>query len=223
MPLKLSSNGILQSLHSDSTYGALQERDTQLLDLFSQEGIDFELLWVPARAQKGSKTDKKAAVWATIYGLRELASGLRDLFHDLDLYLQDPIHSLRDVTYFNPQRFFNDPEIRTSNFQVTSLNQEQISTVKDEDLVVTDVLNGITAESILHETPGSLYLLTELLRSGDRITSVRTKQKLIEPSHQKQGLTFMIRRESGWRLYEKCQDVWSQANDNLGCLTYVCP
>ncbi|KAH6871239.1 SNF2 family N-terminal domain-containing protein [Thelonectria olida] len=158
------------SLHFDSTWGTLETRDTQLLDLFSREGIEFELLWMPARPQKGTEVEKKAA---------------------------NPMHALRDVAYFNPQRFFNEPAIRTSDLQATPSNREQISTVKDEDLVVTDVLDSLTAESTLPETPGSLYLLTELM------------------SHQKQGLTFMIRRESGWRLHDNGQDVWSQSNDNL--------
>ncbi|RYP58607.1 hypothetical protein DL770_010394 [Monosporascus sp. CRB-9-2] len=154
-----------------------------------------------ARLQKGTDAEKKAAVWATLYGPRDLALDLRDLFQELELYLQDPLHALRDVAYFNPQRFFNKPAIRTTDFQVTPSNREQISTVKDEDFVAKDVLDSLIAESTLHETQGSPYILTEL------------------KSHQKQGLTFMIRRESGWRLHDKGQDVWSQANDNLGRIT----
>lgn len=163
-PLRLGSNGTLHSLQSDSTYGALEARDTQLLDLFSREGIEFELLWMPKQQQKGSKSERKAMVWATIYGPRNLIPDLRELLQDLELYLQDPIHALRDVVYFNPQRFINERDIRTSHFQATSSNREQISTVKDEDLVVTDVLESLTTESILPETPGSPYLLTELMR-----------------------------------------------------------
>ncbi|RYP75579.1 hypothetical protein DL771_002279 [Monosporascus sp. 5C6A] len=168
------------------------------LDLFSREGVEFELLWMTARLQKGTDAENKAAVWATLYGPRDLAPDLRDLFQELELYLQDPIHALRDVAYFNPQRFFNKPAIRTTDFQVTPSNREQISTVKDEDLVATDVLDSLITGFTLHETQGPPYILTEL------------------KSHQKQGLTFMIRRESGWRLQDKGQDVWSQANDNLG-------
>ena len=40
--------------------------------------------------------------------------------------------------------------------------------------------------------------------------------KLMGTSHQKQGLTFMIRREAGWRLHCQEQDVWSYAIDEHG-------
>jgi hypothetical protein len=164
MPLRLGSNGILQSMELDSTYGALENRDNQLLDLFSREGIEFELLWMPKQPQKGTEGERKATVWVTINGPRNLAPDLRELLQDIELYLQDPIHALREVVCFNPQRFVNERDIRTSNIHATSSNRRHISTVKDEDLVVTDVLDSLTTEYTLPETPGSPCLLTELMR-----------------------------------------------------------
>lgn len=148
-------------------YGVLENRDAQLLELFSREGIDFELFWMQTLIQEVAEAGKGAAVWATLYGPPDLGPELHGLFQHLDLYLQDPIHALRDVTYFNPQRFFNEPDKRTSHFGATALIHEHITTAKQEDLVIADVLDSVTANCNLPETPESPYLLTELMRSED--------------------------------------------------------
>lgn len=53
--------------------------------------------------------------------------------------------------------------------------------------------------------------------------SATMRYALTSIRHQKQGLTFMIRREMGWNLLEKDQDVWSQTevNNGLGRIGYV--
>lgn len=43
--------------------------------------------------------------------------------------------------------------------------------------------------------------------------------KSTEISHQKQGLTFMLERERGWRLHEPNGDMWSQHVDEFGRTT----
>ncbi|KAF5982360.1 global transactivator [Fusarium bulbicola] len=201
--LRLGRDGTLQSLHLDHTYGALDTWNADLLDLFHREGIEYELLWMSEQLGTGAGTNDNPVVWATLYGPGDLASDLRDLFENLDLYLQDPVYALRDVMYFNPQRFSNEPHIRTSHFWTNPSIGEPVLTIKDETFVVRDVLDSITTGSTLYETPGSQYLLTELM------------------SHQKQGLTFMIRRESGWSLHGNGQDVWSQIYDYHGRTTYI--
>ncbi|RFN46905.1 DNA repair protein rad5 [Fusarium flagelliforme] len=201
LPLNLGVKGTLQSLSLGTTYGTLEARDTKLLELFSRHGIEFELLGMSSQLQKGK--EKKTTVWATLYGPRDLAPDLCDLFHDLELYLQDPTLALRDIPYFNPQRFINKPGIRTVDFQDIRSSSEQISSVRDENLVITDVLDKLSSEHTLPETPGSSYLLTELM------------------SHQKQGLSFMIRRELGWRLNDHGQDVWSKSIDYVGRVIYT--
>jgi hypothetical protein len=203
-------------LHFDSIYGVLETHDAQLLELFGREGIDFELVWMQKQSQGGTEAENRAVVWATLYGPRDLAPDLYDLFQSLELYLQDPIYALRDVAYFNPQRFFNEPDKRTSHFKVAPSNHEQITTTKHENLLVPDILDGITADCDLPETPASPHLLTKLMRSEVRTMFINRNQKLTAHSHQMKGLTFMIRRESDWRLHENGCDVWSQSKDSFG-------
>ncbi|KAH7002371.1 hypothetical protein EDB80DRAFT_867377 [Ilyonectria destructans] len=203
-PLRLGNNGTLYPSHFDPTrdqiYGTLEPRDIQLLELFSREEIEFELMWMACTID-----GKKAEVWVTLYGPQDIAADLSDLFQTLGLYLQDPVHALRDAPYFNPQRFFNRPDIRTTDFQAVTLTHPQISTAKDEDIVATDVLNSFISLDTLDETHASSHVLTELKR------------------HQKQGLTFMIQPELGWRLHDKDQDVWSQeeVNNGLARIAYI--
>jgi hypothetical protein len=100
----------------------------------------------------------------TLYGPRDIASDLGETLQKLELYLQDPIHSLRDAAYFNPQRFFQDSNARTTCFQIGPQEPELHTQFDDEKVVVTDVLESLTTESKLHETWGSEYLKTELKR-----------------------------------------------------------
>ncbi|KAJ3531523.1 hypothetical protein NM208_g8842 [Fusarium decemcellulare] len=201
--LRLESDGKLHAMHSEVSCGTLGARDTQLLNLLSREGIESELLWMPGQPSGGNYAEGRTGVWATLYGPRDLASDLCDMFQKLGLYLQDPMYARRDAAYFNPQRFFNDPDARTYDFRVASSQPEPNVTFKDEQVAIADVLDKLVAESDVHETRGSSYLKTDL------------------KSHQMQGLTFMIHREMGWRLHHKDQDMWSQVSDEFGHVMYI--
>jgi SWI/SNF-related matrix-associated actin-dependent regulator of chromatin subfamily A3 len=42
----------------------------------------------------------------------------------------------------------------------------------------------------------------------------------IKPRHQKQALTFMLRRENGWELENGTRDIWCRQRDSLGRFRY---
>lgn len=162
--LRLGTHGQLHILHSGLNQGILAPRDLELLQLFDREGIEYDLLWMPEQGWESDRAERQAAVWATLYGPREIAQDLQDTFQNLDLYLQDPIHAQRDTVYFNPQRLFNEPESRTTDFKLSVATYGKVGTVHDEEVLATDLLENIRTGSSLHETPGSPCLITELKR-----------------------------------------------------------
>ncbi|KAF5986954.1 DNA repair protein rad5 [Fusarium bulbicola] len=163
-PLRLGSNGTILLVNTELVCGVLGTQETELLALFTNEGIDFELLWMPEHSQNAGAVGNTVAIWATLYGPRDISSDLGETLQELELFLQDPIYALRDTPYFNPQRFFKDPDARTTSFADGNRQLELHTEFSDEKVVVTDVLDSLTVQSILHETPGSRYLKTDLQR-----------------------------------------------------------
>ncbi|KAK2752962.1 hypothetical protein CKAH01_06203 [Colletotrichum kahawae] len=195
IPLQLEDNCRLICREDPQFHGTLGPCDAELLDSFRSEGIIYELFGVPVGRHQTEQGD--IPIWATVYGPRNLAQNFGQILSEADYYFQDPVLSLTDAEYFNPQRFFNTPDARTTDFSVSCLGNSQLTTEMDETHFATDVLKGLVSENDLLGTNGSPFLLTEL------------------KSHQKQGLTFMLGRERGWRLHENGRDVWSWSLDEM--------
>lgn len=142
-----------------TTCGRLAQRDIQLLSLFKNEGIEFDLLWIPAsRAAHG----QLGALWITIYGSKELASDLGDELQECEVYLQDPIYAERNTVYWNPQKFHNIEGLRTLSLKP---EHNMDSPGPDADhFEAVDVLKNFTSEDNLPETEGPLSLRTQLKR-----------------------------------------------------------
>ncbi|KAF9769105.1 hypothetical protein IL306_013519 [Fusarium sp. DS 682] len=125
--------------------------------------IDFELRWMPELPPRGV-AEGRIPIWTTIYGPRDLASDLRDTLQSLDLFLQDPIYALKDVPYFNPQRFCNDPNARTTDLKIQHPPPAPGPAYQDEPVVAANMLDSLTVETHLQETAGSTHLKTDLKR-----------------------------------------------------------
>ncbi|KAI1421262.1 hypothetical protein F5Y12DRAFT_790125 [Xylaria sp. FL1777] len=173
-------------------------RYSQLLELFEREEMQVEIdLGQSTLGSSSSKHQISARV--TLYGSLDLGHGLMELLQSHELYLQDPVGALKDATYWNPQRFCNNPTARTSDWWMQPKTLEII----EESIRPMDILSGFTTERHLAETEGSRFLLT-----------------LLKP-HQKQALTFLINRELGWAFHDSQGDVWSIQRDSVGQIKYV--
>lgn len=137
--------------------GSLTKLDINLLELFKKEGIDSDLLWIPASKATADQLD---TLWLTIYGARELASDLGDTLQEAEVYLQDPIHADRNTIYWNPQKFQNTEGLFTSIFKYN----EGDSCPEVDSFKTIDVLKDFTSQDDLPETEGSPSLRTYLKR-----------------------------------------------------------
>ncbi|KAI0537718.1 hypothetical protein GGR58DRAFT_527015 [Xylaria digitata] len=195
--IRRSNDGSLFSIASDTPLASLRKRDNELLELFRTENVDVELS-VEVKHRPKTQSIKQQAT-AILYGDRNLTSDIKETLGLLELFLQDPIDAARDVTYLNPQKLFNCPRARTS---LLWASQE----ITKSKVTPVDILSEFTSPDSIGETEGSQYLLTPL------------------QSHQKQALTFMVRREQGWKLSEDATDVWSfyrDINENLKYLNTI--
>jgi len=63
--------------------------------------------------------------------------------------------------------------------------------------------------------------LFSLLRTEDPLLETETPLALPTRLHQKQALTFMLRREQGWAFKDTGKDVWTKKEVNWGPPVYV--
>ncbi|KDN69905.1 putative WD domain-containing protein [Colletotrichum sublineola] len=115
----------------------------------------------------------------------------------LKLYLQDPVGCDRNVRYCNPQRL---PPLDSTIYPYTQdLEQKRQSFVKSEDL----------------EPPPELL---ELLDSQEDLPEALQPPAIATPlkRHQKQALTFMLRREQGWAFDGTRPDIWGAEETEMG-------
>lgn len=148
--------------HSEETfYGNLASNDAKLLQLLANEGLEYDLHWIPEPEPRRIA----GIMWVTIYGCREIAEDLGDTLQMIGVYLQDPIHAEKDVIYWNPHKFKNIDGLRTSHLKATW--QSSIHAQSSRDLGTADFLNRFVSEDNLPETQGSALLRTRLKRCAD--------------------------------------------------------
>ncbi|KAF2108636.1 SNF2 family N-terminal domain-containing protein [Lophiotrema nucula] len=126
----------------------------------------------------------------TIYGPFDLLDEIGDFFQAYDVYLQDPRDCHRDVKYCNPHRLFSSDWhscLLLSDFlSTTTLGLAHLEDVTER----VDLLDIISSQDHLEEADQPRLIAAALHR------------------HQRQALTFMLRRERGWDLNNSGQDVW---------------
>jgi hypothetical protein len=149
-----------------TTYGSLGKRDFKLLELLKNEGIECDLIWIPA---SNAVTYQPGTLWLTIYGARELASDVGDTLQEAEVYLQDPIHAERNTLYWNPQRFQNTKGLYTMSFK----RNKDVSPTEVGPFKSINVLRDFISDDNLPETEGSASLRTCLKRYCHLLISTR--------------------------------------------------
>ncbi|RGP62627.1 hypothetical protein FSPOR_9206 [Fusarium sporotrichioides] len=189
--VEIRQEGEIFSSVSGALRGSIRSRHVHLLELFKTEHINMDL----SISSTGSSTNissRQCVLQVILYGDKDLSSSLKEVLRSQDLFLQDPHGASRDVLYWNPQRYCNPPEMRTSDFYPTKDSQKTIV----EQVVHVDSLIAFTSRNDIAETEPSSHVRASL------------------HPHQKQALSFMISRERGWNLEVPNADVWSLEQNN---------
>ncbi|KAK4243690.1 P-loop containing nucleoside triphosphate hydrolase protein [Corynascus novoguineensis] len=169
--------------------GLLEESSLQL---FATCTLDAEST-VRKPNRVASQLFRPCTLDITIYGPEDLFEDIGTWFQEQDLYLQDPRQIHFDAKYCNPHK----------------LSVDDI----DSCPTVSDVVRQSSRSLLLRDVPDRLELL-DLLSNGSELEE--TQQPVVIRAalkkHQKQALTFMLRREQGWAFGEKQADVWDFLN-----------
>ncbi|KAK1479162.1 WD domain-containing protein [Colletotrichum tamarilloi] len=154
---------------------------------------------------RGSNFTTKCSLNIILYGQGNHAEDIllfidqcnEELDYAQRLYLQDPIGCDRNVRYCNPQRL---PPLGPNDYQYTlDLRGERQNLVEMEDLEPPpELLELLDSQEDLPEALQPPAIVTTLKR------------------HQKQALTFMLRREQGWVFDGTRPDIWEAEETERG-------
>ncbi|KAL8327367.1 hypothetical protein RB597_003610 [Gaeumannomyces tritici] len=138
------------------------------------------------RAQFGDIV-QKCTLSLIIYGPADMSRDVGDFFQEADVYLQDPKNCDRNIKYCNPHRLsslYHCP-------MVSDLSKE-----------------GANAEAIVFADLNAPELIPDAHENLPESTSPEDILKTSLKMHQKQALTFLLQRESGWDFRQESADFW---------------
>lgn len=197
-----SSTEFESDKHPDISGHIFSEHGQMIQGLLDEETLDLYVSCTIQNSQNSASQKTRSAplrctLQITVYGPLELFGEIGTWFEEYQVYLQDPRDCHVDVRYHNPHRL--------SSYVLPSF-----------PLVSEVVSNG---SKVLHlETMPQQEDLLDMLGSYDDLeeTIQPTVLKGILRKHQKQALTFMLRREQGWTFYDQRPDVWEMIDTDQG-------
>ncbi|KAK3940959.1 SNF2 family N-terminal domain-containing protein [Diplogelasinospora grovesii] len=186
------TQGRISSEHGQMIQGLLDENS---LHLFTTCSIEGEA--IPSRKPGRVLPQLPCTLNITVYGPKDLFDEIGSWFQEYDIYLQDPLVCHLDVRYCNPQRLSADDIDRCPN--VSEVIRKSSGLLQLRDLSERpDLLEVLSSSNDLEESSQPSAISTELKR------------------HQKQALTFMLRREQGWAFGESSVDMWEYLDTERG-------
>lgn len=170
------------------------------LQLSCTTAPDLSIQCNTGRNTKRTKNSSKVSTYLSVivYGPMELFDDIGKFFDEYQLYLQDPYGCDRNMRYRNPHRISGRDPVAPMTFELRSLAFSHEETVSP-----CDILAGFESDEILPESESPPALKTVLY------------------PHQKQALSFMLRRECGWRLHDPQSDLWRLDKGPLGSHLYI--
>ncbi|KAK6843899.1 hypothetical protein PG987_004759 [Apiospora arundinis] len=190
-----TENNIQGHLHTD--HGSMMQ------GLLDDESLKLFVACTPSKVEHNTKSGPRRMLSVpctldiVIYGPSDMYDEIGTWFEDYNIYLQDPRKCYLDAFYFNPHRLSS---VDTSCLPLVSaiVNKPTIPLQFSKINQHPDLLSNLGGTSSLEETP--------------QPDGVRTDLR----SHQKQALTFMLRREDGWGFDQspRRSDIWDIVYDN---------
>ncbi|KAE9982043.1 hypothetical protein EG327_005975 [Venturia inaequalis] len=184
--------------------GSIDTASSQLLQaLLDEPVIDLQVLCeISPLAANVSKSQARARsrmpckIAIIIYGPNNLFEDVGKFFEEHGICLEDPNGCDRDVLYRNPHRMTCSD---ASECVLTlELDTPTIATKLIHLPVTKDLLEDFNNSEDLAEAPQPIGLNTKLVR------------------HQKQALTFLLRREHGWTFEPGSTELWEEHTSSHG-------
>ncbi|KAI9766764.1 MAG: hypothetical protein M1839_004768 [Geoglossum umbratile] len=200
------NSGALFSKADNSRVGILEEHGLHILrSLTEEQSIELQLRCTvelnqqtPGSRVKSNLSRPSAYLSTIIYGPLDLFADVGIFVEKYDMYLQDPHGCDRNVKYRNPHRLSGlDPDVPMT------LEFVQLTVSHEKAQIPVDLMASLESDQFLPDTEAPSALRTALYK------------------HQKQALSFMLRRERGWALNSPQKDLWSVETSPSGSRIYI--
>ncbi|KAI0183059.1 SNF2 family N-terminal domain-containing protein [Xylaria flabelliformis] len=189
------SNGNIHVQHRQMLQAILEEPTVRLQISCILEDDDRE------KAKKRMRSTSRivhCSLYFILYGPLDLSEEIGAFFQSYDIYLQDPRHCDLEVKYCNPHR------LSSTDFTSLPMTSEINRSLNFMELGTPE---------ILPERSELLAILNtnEELAEAPQPDAIKTSLE----RHQKQALTFMLRREQGW-AFDSSKDIWVRVRGSRG-------
>ncbi|KAI8950617.1 SNF2 family N-terminal domain-containing protein [Xylaria longipes] len=208
IPAQLDSCRSFNLTHDRYLKGNIQTQHTQLLQAILEEPtVRLQVSCHLDDDDDGERAKKRirgtsriipCSLSFILYGPLSLSEELGIFFQSYDIYLQDPRRCDWEVMYCNPHR------LSSTDFLSLPMTSE-----------INSIMNSMElgAPEIIPERPELLAILNtnEELAEAPQPDAIKTSLE----RHQKQALTFMLRREQGW-AFDSSKDIWTRVRGSQG-------
>jgi hypothetical protein len=205
--------GRILSEHGQMIQGLLEE---PTLELYVSCTIDGE---PTTRKSDRSSVQMPCFLSITVYGRLELFDEIGSWFQEYEVYLQDPLVCHLNLRYCNPQRLSSE-DLESCRL-VSEVVSQTSKLVHLQDITERpELLDILSSHADLEETPQPAVIQATLKRYFTASGPLYCFHILTIDCfrHQKQALTFMLRREQGWAFHDKQPDIWEAIETNQGRL-----
>ncbi|KAF2728957.1 hypothetical protein EJ04DRAFT_84209 [Polyplosphaeria fusca] len=204
--VSLTPAGDVHRYMSAERLGRLDEHSFNALSKLQADGelhLQLTFTSTPVTPVQGSKSPSGTVGFLSIifYGPRRRLDDVGYFATQCGYYLEDPIDCDRNVPYMNPQclsTIYKEPQM---TFDMAG--PEQQHRVEDFSQTPYDLLAGFETTGKLAEAPTPSALRTQL------------------KPHQRQALTFFLRREQGLHPTTNDMGIWSRPTEDECAMRYT--
>ena len=216
VPLRiLEDTRIVWALKSNTVFGYLDSNTSKIIEvlekdlklqLFAERTLSQDTsgaIRKPKHKYQTSDYGASLKLYIVLYGSPHLFEAVGLFASKCNLFLQHPKYCDYNVPYRNPHCLPSESLHDVYTFGLENSFDIGFMAAPTAFCNPIDLFANSTEQESLVECKTPFSLSTELYR------------------HQKQALTFMIRREKGWALNGSLQDIWKKEYDSSGRLVHV--
>jgi SWI/SNF-related matrix-associated actin-dependent regulator of chromatin subfamily A3 len=226
--LSFSPPNRLLQIGQNSVFGELNNRIAKIVSNLGRErGILFQMYSktinkraapVKKAARKPGAKEFQYVVNIIIYGPEELCDPVGDYLTNCGICLQTPLLCDRDIPYQNPQMLFRPEEVVMTSTLLCNDLPAEVEKINVSAGLFSELSGGSDDHLALTDAPDAI--LTPLYTYGS-LFHKKIENRTNSSRHQKKGLTFMVKRESGWRYDGSQEGLWVKEMDDSGQMMWV--
>ena len=195
-------------------FGALGSNSAKILNVLGNDisvqlfadrfsSLPTETSTPSSRKRKRPKQEPSLELFAVLYGPFSCFEAIGHFAAKCNVFLQHPRHCNQNVPYRNPQCLSDVDNKIVKTYDLADYLSSEYESRVEEFTNPIDFFADAREQEALACTESPKGLRTQLYE------------------HQKQALTFMLQRETGWAMNGHHRDLWKEERDAQGRMMYL--